>query len=175
MSPLGAGKAALLVFAAVILQTAIVSSLDVRGGAPDLVLVVLVAVALLHGSVAGAAAGFAAGLLLDTATLATLGVSSLLLTVAGYWAGRYGETTGRDRGHAPVAAVFTVTVLATFAGFALHVLIGDAVSARHVFLEALLPTVVLNVLLAVPVFALVRRLVPATQRAERAREVQLLV
>jgi rod shape-determining protein MreD len=175
VSALDVGKAALLVFTAVVLQTSIVSSLDVRGGAPDLVLVVLVSLALLHGSIAGAAAGFAAGLLLDTATLATLGVSSLLLTVAGYWAGRYGETTGRDRSHAPAAAVFTVTVLATLAGFALHFLIGDPVSARHVFLEALLPTVVLNLLLAVPVFALCRRFVPPAQRAERIREVELLV
>jgi rod shape-determining protein MreD len=175
VSGANAAKAALLVFAAAVLQTSIVSSLDVRGGAPDLVLVVLVCLALLHGSIAGAAAGFAAGLLVDTATLATLGVSSLLLTVAGYWAGRYGETTGRHRSHAPVAAVFTVTVLAMFAGYALHFLIGDQVSARHVFLEALLPTVALNLLLVLPVFALVRRLIPSAERAERVREVQLLV
>ena len=175
MTAADAGKAALLVFAAAILQTSIVSSLDVRGGAPDLVLVLLVAIALLHGAIAGAAAGFAAGLLVDVATLATLGVSSLLLTVAGYWAGRYGETTGRDRTHAPVAAVFVVTVLATAAGYALHFLIGHPVSARHVFVSALLPTVVLNVLLTVPVFALCRRLIPPAQRVERVREVRLLV
>lgn len=175
MTPAGIGKAALLVFAAVVLQTAIVSSLDVRGGAPDLVLVLLVCLALLHGAIAGAAAGFGAGLLLDTATLATLGVSSLLLTVAGYWAGRYGETTGRDRSHAPAAAVFSVTVLAAIAAYGLHFLIGDDVSARHVFFGTLLPTVVLNLLFALPVFALVRRLVPAPERAERIHEVQLLV
>ena len=31
--------------------------------------------------------------------------ATLLLTLAGYWIGRYGETTGRDRGHAPFLAV----------------------------------------------------------------------
>jgi len=175
MSAADAGKAALLVFLAAVLQTSIVSSLDVNGGAPDLLLVVLVCLALLHGSVAGAVAGFVAGLLVDTATLATLGVSSLLLTVAGYWAGRYGETTGRDRSHAPVASVFAITFLATLAGYGLHLLIGDPVSARHVFLEALLPTVVFNLLLAVPVFALCRRVVPPTRAGGRVREVRLLV
>jgi rod shape-determining protein MreD len=169
------GKLALLVFGAVVLQTSIVSSLDIRGGAPDLVLVLLVCVALLRGAVTGAVAGFAAGLLLDTATLETMGVSSLLLTVAGYWAGRYGETTGRDRAHAPAAAVFVITVLATVAGYALHFLLGDSVSARYVFVETLAPTLVMNVLLAVPVFALSRRVLPSPQRAERVREVQLLV
>ena len=49
MTAVDAAKAAILVFAAAVLQTSIVSSLDVRGGAPDLVLVVLVCLALLHG------------------------------------------------------------------------------------------------------------------------------
>ena len=51
------------------------------------------------------------GLLLDTATLETLGLTSLILTLGGYWIGRYGETTGRDRTHAPFVSVAVVTVL----------------------------------------------------------------
>ena len=39
-------------------------------------------------------------------TLGTLGVTSILLTVAGYWAGRYGETTGRGRAYAPSLTAF---------------------------------------------------------------------
>ena len=45
------------------------------------------------------------GLLLDTANLGTLGFTSLLLTLAGFWIGRYGETTARDRFHAPFTSV----------------------------------------------------------------------
>ena len=41
------------------------------------------------------------GLLIDIANLGTLGFTSLLLTLAGFWTGRYGETTARDRFHAP--------------------------------------------------------------------------
>ena len=67
--------------------------------------------ALLRGSVFGARRRLRAGLLLDTATLGTLGVTSLLLTLAGFWIGRYGETTARDRAHAPFLAVGVVTVL----------------------------------------------------------------
>ena len=84
------------------------------GGVPDLLLVTLVAVALLRGSIVGAAGGFFAGLLVDTATLGTLGLTSLVLTVAGYWIGRYGETTGRDRAHAPFLSVAVVTILYSF-------------------------------------------------------------
>ena len=57
----------------------------------------VVCIALAAGSIAGAVAGFAGGLLVDVMTLGTLGTTSLVLTLAGYWAGRYGETTGRGR------------------------------------------------------------------------------
>lgn len=175
MTPADVGKVVALVFAVAILQTSIVASLDVGRGAPDLLLVTLVAVALLRGSLVGAAAGFFGGLLVDTATLATLGVTSLLLTVGGYWIGRYGETTGRDRTHAPLLSVAVVTVAYAFGAYALSFLLGEELSARVVLAEALLPTLLLNVLLAVPVYAVCRRLLPPPQRVERAREVMLLV
>jgi rod shape-determining protein MreD len=90
-------KIGLAVLIAAILQVTIFASIDVAGGAPDLLLVTLVAVALLRGPIAGACAGFFGGLVADIATLETLGLTSLVLTVVGYWIGRYGETTGRTR------------------------------------------------------------------------------
>ena len=109
-------------------------------------------------------AGFAAGLILDVATLGTLGVTSLLLTLAGYWAGRYGETTGRSRAHAPLVAAVAATVFIEVGGYALHSMLGEPVAARAV-LVALPAAVLWNALLAYPVFALVRRL----RRHDRAR------
>ena len=60
-----------------------------------------------------------AGLIVDVATLGTLGVTSLLLTLAGYWAGRYGETTGRGRAHAPLVATVAATVFVEVGGYVL--------------------------------------------------------
>ena len=113
-----------VVFVAALLQVTIVSSLDVFGGTADLLLVTLVSIALIRGSVVGAAAGFGGGLLVDAATLGTLGANALLLTIAGYWAGRYGETTGRDRAHAPLLAVGVITIGFAVAGFALYFMLG---------------------------------------------------
>ena len=96
------------------MQVSVLSAYTPLGGSADLVLVTLVSIALLRGSVFGAAAGFGAGLLLDIAHLETLGFTSLLLTVAGFWIGRYGETTARDRFHAPYVSVAVVTVLLAF-------------------------------------------------------------
>jgi rod shape-determining protein MreD len=169
-----AAAIAVLVFVAALLQATIVSGLDIFGGAPDLLLLTLIGIALLRGSIAGAVAGFGGGLLLDVLTLDTLGVTSLLLAVAGYWTGRYGETTGRDRAHAPLLAVVVVTVLVAFVGYGLHFLIGEEVSGRRVVVETLLPTVGLNLLLAVPVFAVCRRFLRPFDLSERTAEVQLL-
>ncbi len=166
-------KAAAGLFLCVIVQSSILSLVVVFGGTPDLVLVALVAVALLRGSVFGAIAGFWAGFLLDTATLDTLGVSALLLTVAGFWIGRYGETTARDRTHVPFTSVLVVTILALVGGLVLDYVLGETAPAREA-LASLPATVALNLLLTLPVYALARRLFPPRDLSDRTREVQLL-
>ena len=167
-------KAAALVFVAAILQVTIFSQIDILGGYPDVVLLTLMGIAFLRGSIYGAAAGFFAGLIVDTANLATLGVSSLLLTVAGYWIGRYGETTGRDRAHAPFVSVAVATILVQLGALILHYMLGDTVSAQRVLVDALPQKVALNLLLTLPVYALTRRLLAHAAAPERATEVRLL-
>ena len=164
-------KTAGIVFVAAIVQVSILNATTPFGGSPDLLLVTLVAIALLRGSLFGACAGFFAGLVVDTATLATLGFTSLLLTLAGYWIGRYGETTGRDRAHAPLMAVAAITVLYSVATLALRFMLGEDVAPGAVF-HALLPTMLWNVILAVPVYALCRRLLG--RGPERIQEVELV-
>ena len=167
-------KVGVLVFVAAILQVSIFSTLQILGGAPDVVLLTLVGIALLRGSIYGACAGFFAGLLIDTANLGTLGVTSLLLTIAGYWIGRYGETTGRDRAHAPFVSVAVATILVQFGALFLHYMLGDEVSARVALLDALPAKVALNLLLTLPVYALVRRALAVAAAPEGATEVRLL-
>jgi len=163
-----------LIGAAALLQSTVFSSLEIAGGTPDLLLVTLLGVSLLRGSIVGSIAGFAGGLVLDIANMGTLGVTSLLLALAGYWTGRYGETTGRDRTHAPFLAVIVLTILVTAGGVALHFMLGDEVSARHAFLDTLIPELGLNLILAAPVFALCRRLLKPDDLQARVQEVRLL-
>jgi rod shape-determining protein MreD len=151
-------KAGIVFFVAVVLQTAIVSAVEPFGGSADLVLVTLTAAALLRGAIFGALAGFYAGFLLDAANLETLGLSSLLLTLAGYWIGRYGETTGRDRAHAPVLAIAVVTVLYAFGSLGMHYLLGDPVSAQAGLVGALPAQILFNLVLTIPVYTLCRRI-----------------
>jgi rod shape-determining protein MreD len=166
-------KAAALLFVAAIAQVSIFSQLHVYGGVPQLVLVTLVAVALLRGTIAGAFAGFFAGLLVDTATLGMLGLTSLVLTLAGYWIGRYGETTGRDRRHAPFLSVAVVTFLYAYGVLVVEFMLGERAPAGAV-MRSLPSTIVMNLVLTAPVYALVRFLLRPRERADFATEVQLL-
>jgi rod shape-determining protein MreD len=160
-------KVAVLVFFAAILEVSVFSDVKILGGVPDLLLVTIVAVALLRGAVTGACAGFFAGLVLDTATLETLGLSSLLLTLIGYWVGRYGETTGHDRTHAPFLSVAVVTFLYALGGLALRFVLGESAPARVVLLDSLFQGIALNLLLTLPLYAVARRLLPPRLRVTR--------
>jgi rod shape-determining protein MreD len=166
-----AGKGALLLFFVVVVQLSIMANVDILGGHPNLLLVALVCVALLRGAVFGAVAGFSAGLLADTGVFGTLGFTALLLTLAGYWTGRYGETTGRDRAHAPMLSVAVITVLFQIAALVLRFMLGEHAPAGHIF-AALAPTVILNLILTAPAYALTRRLL--RPRDWLPREVRLL-
>jgi rod shape-determining protein MreD len=173
MSPLGVAKAGVLVFVAAIAQVSVFSGVHLLGATPDVLLLTIVAIALLRGPIYGAAAGFVAGLLVDTANLETLGVTSLLLTLTGYWAGRYGETLGGDRVHVPFLAVAAATFAYSVGALALHFLLNEPAPAREVLLDSLFPSIFLNLLLTWPLYALCRRLLPPPAPA-RAQEVRLL-
>ena len=164
-------RAAPVVFIAAVFQVGAISGSRVLGAEPDLLLVTVVLVALVAGSIAGAIAGFAGGLLVDVMTLNTLGTTSIVLTVAGYWAGRYGETTGRGRPYAAPLAAFAITLLATPATVALHFLLGQPVSAGSAF-ATLVPSAIVNAALAFALHPLCRRfLLPTDRCGGRTREV----
>jgi rod shape-determining protein MreD len=166
-----AAKAAAFLFFVVVVQLSIVANIDILGGHPNLLLVVVVSVALLRGAIFGSVGGFCAGLLADTGVFGTLGFTALLLTLAGFWTGRYGETTGRDRAHAPLLSIAVITVLYQIAALVLRYILGEHAPAGHIF-AALVQTVLLNLLLTVPVYALTRRLLRPQEWAPR--EVRLL-
>ena len=166
-------RVAPLVLVAAVVQVAVVSGARVVGAEPDLLLVTVVAIALLRGSIVGASAGFAAGLLVDVMTLGTLGVTSVLLTVAGYWAGRYGETTGRGRAYAPSLTAFAASIGVSVGGAALHYLLGETVAASEV-LRSLLPSALLAAVLVLGVLPACRVVLGAADAPRRVREVELV-
>jgi rod shape-determining protein MreD len=168
-------RASAVLFVAAMLQVVVVSSIAISGGAPDLLLVSVVVLGLLRGSVPGAVFGFTGGLIVDVLTLETLGITSLVQTLAGFWAGRWAETTGRGRKLAPAIAVGVITVLAAAFAFVLHYMLGDDVVARFALVTVLVPTLLANLVLAFPVYLLVRAIVRESVVREFPTEVEVVV
>jgi len=147
-----------LLLLTVVLQLSALSQLDLFGGHADLVILVVAAVAYYGGSVSGCATGFTAGLLLDLLTGTTMGASSLVLTAVGYGVGRFREVRDPSHGLLPLAVgtVATACWVVAFAAVALMLDIGARVSP--LVLRDMIVTVLLNALLALPVFTGTRKL-----------------
>jgi rod shape-determining protein MreD len=150
-------RTGILVLLVVVIQLSGVQAMPILGGTIDLIPLGVAAVAIYAGSTTGAVVGFSTGLLLDIAIGQTMGLSSLVLTALGYGIGRYRDL--RDPAHGllpiPVAAVATAGYLVAIAGVSFLLEIGASVSL--LVLRETVITVLLNVALALPFFALVRR------------------
>lgn len=110
------------ILAAVLIQVTVLNNIPFPGGAgPDLVLVVVVAMALAGGPAEGAVIGFAAGLALDIAPPASnlVGQSALVFCLVGYGCGRLRGALERSA-WLPLAGV----ALGAVVGEVLYVLVG---------------------------------------------------
>jgi rod shape-determining protein MreD len=155
-------RVAALVLIVVVLQVAGVATLHLFGASPDLVPLLIGAVGLLGGSVPAAITGFSAGLLLDLALGQPLGASSLVLTAVGYGVGRYREV--RDPSHGllpiPVGAAATAGYVIGFAALSLMMQVHGTISPSVI--REMIITILLNALLALLVFPIIRRFMRPT-------------
>jgi len=153
----------------VVVQTAAFSQLSIAGANADLSPLLVMAVGLLCGSLAGGAFGFGVGLFADVVALQTLGVSSLVLLAVGYGAGRLREARDPEGSLVPLA-VGAAATLAFGVGFALvQFLLGVDAPVSWALIRQLLATLVVNTLLALPLYALVRRWLQAAMPDDKRR------
>ncbi len=151
-------RVGLLLVLAVVLQLSTLSRMGILGGHFDLVVLAVIAVAYYGGSLPGTATGFAAGFLLDLLSGATMGASSLVLTAVGFGVGRFRELRDPSHGLLPLAVsgVATGVWLLAFATVSFMLDVGATVSP--LVLREMVVTVLLNTLIALPVFVACRRL-----------------
>ena len=171
--PAAFGRLAVLAVIGGLLELAAVSQLPVFGVPADLSPLLVASVGLLAGSVSGAVFGFGLGLFIDTVLLQTLGLTSLVLTVLGYAAGRVLELRDPAHGLAPVAAGAAATAAFALGFGLLQFLLGVEAPVSLLLLRQTLVLIVINSLLALPVHALVRRVLlpflPDDPRRRRRR------
>jgi rod shape-determining protein MreD len=151
-----------LAFATVVIQQAAISQISIFGVSADLGPLVVMSVGLLAGSMAGAITGFGTGLLVDLVLVQTLGVTSLLYIAIGYWSGRLRELRDPAHGLVPLALGAAVTAFAGLGMALIQFLLGVNAPVSLLLFQQIFITVLVNSLIALPVFAIVRRLIRPT-------------
>ncbi|MFI5754711.1 rod shape-determining protein MreD [Streptomyces sp. NPDC051569] len=143
---------ATLVVVALVIQVSVLARLQLPGAVPDLMLLVVLALAFVYGHVSGAFIGFGAGLLADLAPPAdhAAGRYALVLCLIGYLAGLVRPENGQLKSAlVPMTAVVSAAVGSTLLYAGVGALVGDT-AARHVGLGSLLFTAALYDLLLAP-------------------------
>jgi rod shape-determining protein MreD len=160
----------LIGFLTVVVQEACVSQVTVFGVSADLTVLVVMSVGLLAGSMSGAIMGFGVGMLVDLVLVQTLGITSLLYIAIGYWSGRLRELRDPAHGLVPLALGAAATAVAGFGMAIIQFLLGVDAPVSLVLLQQIFVTILVNTLISLPVYALVRRVLkPALPEDPRRR------
>ena len=163
-------RLALLGVLVVLLQVSAITQIELFGTNADLVPLVIAAVGLLAGSVSGACFGFFVGLFLDLALVQTIGLSSLVYVIVGYWCGRFRELRDPQSALVPLAVGGAATAAATIGYSLMQFLLGVDAPVSFLLAREIIATVLLNAIIATPVYAIVRRmLAPALPEDPRRR------
>ena len=156
VSPALLGRIAALAVVVVFFQIGVVSEVPVFGVSVDLSPLLVAFVGLLCGSMVGAVSGFAVGLLVDLALMQTLGVSSLIFTVIGYWSGRLRELRDPQAGLTPL--LVGAAAAASMIGYSLiEFLLGVDAPVSLELVRQIVLGVVVDTIVALPMWAIVRR------------------
>ena len=152
LARIGALSAAL-----VLVQIGVVSEIPLFGVNVDLSPLLVAFVGLLCGSTLGAVAGFSVGLLVDLALLQTLGVTSLIFTLIGYWSGRLRELRDPQAALTPLLVGAAASAVSLVGYSLMEFLLGVDAPVSLELLRQIVLGVVVNTIAALPMWALVRR------------------
>src|SRR6185312_4815893 len=166
-------RVAALSVVVVFFQIGVVSEVPVFGVNADLTPLLVAFVGLLCGSLVGSVTGFAVGLLVDLALLQTLGLTSLVFTLIGYWAGRLRELRDPQAALTPLLVGAAAAAVALVGYSLMEFLLGvDAPVSLDLLRQIVLGTFV-DTIVALPMWAIVRRVLdgalPEDPRRRRRR------
>jgi len=118
-----------LVVTSVLLQLTVFPLLHLPGAVPNVVTVTVIGIGFCAGSIRGAIVGFVAGMLVDLAppSIATLGITALVLVLAGFAAGMFGEDPDR-----PLILIIGFSSLTCAVTVLVATLVGGIVGDPHI-------------------------------------------
>jgi rod shape-determining protein MreD len=157
-------KALVCVFVLMVLQVSVTPQLYPFGGGPDLIAILVVALALWRGLEVAAVAGFAGGLLLDAVLYRHLGMTSLAYLACAWMVATF---SGRGEAGAgmlepapprPLPWVIAGALLVQACLVAVQVLLGASYDLGYLVWHQIVPSLLQTTLLALILLPLLRRL-----------------
>ena len=156
--------------ALVFVEIGVISEVPVFGVTIDVSPLLVAFVGLTCGSTIGAVTGFGVGLLVDLMLAQTLGVTSLVFTVIGYWAGRLRELRDPQAAIAPLLVGACAAAVALVGYSVIEFLLGVDAPVSLDLLRQIVLGIVVDTVLALPMWLLVRRVLdPALPDDPRRR------
>ena len=148
-----------LILGSLVLQISLVAKMSIFGSRIDLPLVVVVSIALARGTIYGESAGFMTGILCDLFSGGPMGVQALSKTVIGYGAGLARRRLYADSFVTQLISGFLATIIAKLINLVHLSLMSNEPGFLKINVLGLVLTGVLNSILVVAVFRLVRRFI----------------
>ncbi|MDY0341337.1 MAG: rod shape-determining protein MreD [Coriobacteriia bacterium] len=132
---------------AFILQVMIAPHMAIIGVTPNLLLLVVITLAFVEGSSAGATVGFIAGILMDLLSSGPIGAWALVMSVTGYLSGSLTRNLFAEGWLAPVTVGVVTALVADFAYLVVVTVIGVGPAFWPALGRLVLPRAVYNAVL----------------------------
>jgi len=148
--------ATVLILAAGILQSTLLSRVAIFNAVPDLTLGILVYIAYVNGTMTGQVTGFFSGIMLDFLSAAPLGCNALVRTIIGALTGLMKGTFFLDVFFLPMTLCAGATIFKALSRNLLHLLFAGSIPAYDFFLPAFWVELGLNVITAPLLFFILK-------------------
>lgn len=152
------GSTYVLVALFVLLHLILGNHISVMGAKPSFMVVLTAALAFMYGSRAGCIAGFACGLLADLTGTGPVGLQALLGCIMGYALGRNQRNMFVDGWTGSLGEFAVAALVYNAAQFALLLMFAAGVSLDWSVVGRIAGSTVLDLVVALPTFALLGRL-----------------
>jgi len=149
-----------------IIQSTILSHVQVFGIIPNTALIIVVTYAYLRDDVEGAIFGFCTGLLADIFFGRIIGVSALLLMLTGFFSGKPFRDFYKENYIVPIIMIGAASIVYEFMFYVLNFLLLGRVNFFRYFAQIILPTAAYNLVLCVFIY----RMIYGINRRLEARE-----
>lgn len=139
-----------------VLQGSVWSSFNVNYAVPDMLMVVVVAVAYMKGSNTGIFYGFCAGMLLDLTYGTHLGYFALLYLLSGFFAGLFHKIYRKDDNVTPLLVTAACVFIEQSAYYVTEYMVRGRLEYGFYLINFILPKIVFTVLIASVLYKLVQ-------------------